>query len=109
MLAILAHALNDFQLNGRDGRRARRLSVEANAWFASGDDAWPFSFLAVCETLGLDASYLRSALRRFGHVDACAAPSPTPHWGAVPGANRPKPKERERSVEPVSSPRGATR
>jgi hypothetical protein len=29
MLAILAHALNDLQMDGREGRRARRLSGEA--------------------------------------------------------------------------------
>jgi hypothetical protein len=94
MLAILAHALNDLRADGRDDRRARRLAIDANEWFASGDDAWPFSFLAICEMLGLDPSYFRSALRRFrrggfarDRATMIVAPAePAAMWGASSGA-----------------------
>jgi hypothetical protein len=108
MLAILVHALNDLQLDGRDGRRARRLSVDANTWFASGDDAWPFSLdtgsTHRSRSLGFErfapgtASQWGSGLvlrtrRRARTAPSCAALEPMPSWraampGRAPGISR---------------------
>src|SRR5262245_64589569 len=61
MLAVLADAV-DILLKG-DGRdaRSRRLFVETAEWIRANDDG-PFSFVNVCESLGLSASCLRRGL-----------------------------------------------
>ena len=35
---------------------------EVDAWISADDRTWPFSFVNVCEVLGLDCSALRAAL-----------------------------------------------
>jgi len=61
MLAVLADAVDIFlRGDSRDARR-RRLLVETAQWIRADDDG-PFSFVNVCETLGLDASCLRRGL-----------------------------------------------
>jgi hypothetical protein len=66
LLAVLEEAVRTFQryLDG-EGRRSRRLLREVEAWFASDDPTFPFSFVPLCDALGLDPSYLRSGLRRW--------------------------------------------
>jgi len=61
MLAVLADAV-DILLkgDGRDGR-SRRLLLETAQWIRADDDG-PFSFVNVCETLGLNPSCLRRGL-----------------------------------------------
>ena len=61
MLAVLTDAV-DILLKG-DGRdaRSRRLLVETAQWIGANDEG-PFSFVNVCETLGLSASCLRRGL-----------------------------------------------
>ena len=61
MLAVLADAV-DILLKG-DGRdaRSRRLLLETAQWISADDDG-PFSFVNVCETLGLNPSCLRHGL-----------------------------------------------
>ena len=41
-----------------------RLRFEAEQWIDSGDRRWAFSFVTVCEALGLEPSAVRLALRR---------------------------------------------
>lgn len=41
-----------------------RLRFEAEQWIESGDRRWAFSFVTVCEALGLEPSAVRLALRR---------------------------------------------
>jgi len=61
MLAVLADAV-DILLKGdaRDAR-SRRLLVETAQWVRADDDG-PFSFVNVCEALGLNPSCLRRGL-----------------------------------------------
>jgi hypothetical protein len=40
-------------------RRGRRLYREAEAWVLSDDVSWPCTFRNICETLAIDAVYLR--------------------------------------------------
>ena len=51
-----------------DGLRARRLRDEDMAWLVSEERSDVFAFESICETLGIDASWLRS--RVLGHLRA---------------------------------------
>lgn len=63
MLAVLEEAVATFQRTARDpGRRGRRLHHEAADWFASADASWPYAYHNVCETLGIEAEWLRQGL-----------------------------------------------
>lgn len=55
------------------GGRARRLLGEVEAWFASDATDSPFAFETVCDTLGLDAAYVRRGLERWRSRPASAA------------------------------------
>ena len=62
-LAVLEDAvLTLHRCAGRTGMRARRLLGEVEAWVTSDDASWPFAFVNICETLGLDPAYIRSGL-----------------------------------------------
>jgi hypothetical protein len=78
MMAVLARALLDLQTHaGTGARRARRHLAEAEAWFASDDDVWPFSFVNLCHALDLDASSVRGRLvrwRRAAHTNVVSLP-----------------------------------
>ena len=64
MVAVLERALGEYETYGaRTDLRERRRFVEVEAWFASDDTGWPFSFVAICESLGLDALSVRAGLR----------------------------------------------
>jgi hypothetical protein len=50
----------------RSNRQQRRAFEDARLWInAHDEDHWIFSFTNVCETLGLDPSYLRCGLTRW--------------------------------------------
>src|SRR5574337_1657640 len=50
--AILVGAIHDLHRTGRHGHEwAQVVTAEAAAWFGADDDAWPFSFVRICETL----------------------------------------------------------
>jgi hypothetical protein len=69
MMAVLAGAVRDLQSSAGTGTlRARRHLAEVEAWFASDDDVWPFSFVNLCHALDLDASSVRSRLLRWQRV-----------------------------------------
>jgi hypothetical protein len=63
MLAVLEDAVGTFQkYTGATGRRAQRLFAEVEEWFASDDTDWPFTFVNICEALGLEPHYVRRGL-----------------------------------------------
>jgi hypothetical protein len=68
-LAVLETVLHDCRSGttrpGDAGSRPkdRRAFNRAMSYVMSRDRAWPYSFENVCETVGLDASYLRRGLR----------------------------------------------
>jgi hypothetical protein len=66
MLAVLADAIACFQkyVFARDGK-GKMLFQEAEDWVQDTNSDWLFSFANVCETLGLDADYLRQGLARW--------------------------------------------
>src|SRR5687768_4566739 len=64
--AVLEDALWCFQQQflpcyGKD----RRLAREAEIWFFSNTSDWPFSFVRICDVLGLEPEYLRRGLRQW--------------------------------------------
>ena len=62
-VAVLTDAVATFRrLDGIENPRARRLFAEAEAWFASDEADGPFTFVTVCDSLGLDPSYIRRGL-----------------------------------------------
>ena len=71
MRAVLERAWNDLgdpQLLSYQGPRgAAKLQRETAAWFASDEPTWLYSFVNICQTLGLDASALRRALFQAQH------------------------------------------
>lgn len=63
MLAVLEDAIVCLQKNARaTSNHGRRMFREAGSWIRSNSQAWPFSFVSICETLNLDPSYLRDGL-----------------------------------------------
>jgi hypothetical protein len=66
MLAVLEEAVGTYQkyVSSRD-RNGMRLFEEADEWFLSDDIEWPFSFVNICHTLGLEVDYFRSGLAKW--------------------------------------------
>ena len=66
MMAILEDALRCFQNNcdAKSGSR-KRLFQEAEHWLCGEGGEGPFSFEMVCETLGIEPSFLRNGLKEW--------------------------------------------
>lgn len=62
--AILAEAIKDFGRFGRLSARhpKHRIYREARLWIWSTDRSWPFSFVNICDCLGIDGDDLRRRL-----------------------------------------------
>jgi len=66
MLAVLEEAVSTFQRSATAATRvARRELANVEAWLASEDTAWPFAFVNICHTLGLDVAAIRGGLARW--------------------------------------------
>ena len=64
--AILEHAVADFQRFAlATDVRSRRLFLETQAWFLSDADASPFTFVSICQALGLEPTWVRGGLKRW--------------------------------------------
>lgn len=62
--AILREAIRTYQKYAvKKGHRASRLFREVNEWFSSDDRQWFFSFVNVCDILGLEPTYIRTGLK----------------------------------------------
>lgn len=63
MSAVLADAVDCFcQQRGGNFAERSKLHREAAAWIFSDDSSWPFSFVNLCDALGVDPSRLRQRL-----------------------------------------------
>jgi hypothetical protein len=64
LYAILEDAVRCLQEGGQEKRwrNQRRMAQEAEAWLFVDDYEWPFSFVNICDQLGLDPTYLRRGL-----------------------------------------------
>ncbi len=66
MIAVLEDALACFQRYFLDRRpKGKDLFREAEAWIFEEDDEWPFSFVTICETVGVNPDYIRGGLLRW--------------------------------------------
>ena len=64
--AVLLDAFNllTHPSHKKNKRHTQRVLQETTAWFFSDDVDWPFSFLNICGTLGLDPAYIRRKLQQ---------------------------------------------
>ncbi len=64
LYAILSDAIRCF-LEGKGAQTpdCGRAAREAEAWLFIDDKEWPFSFVNICEFLGLDPTYVRRGLK----------------------------------------------
>jgi hypothetical protein len=63
LMAVLEDAVRCFQANvGVTNSTRRRLFVETELWIQNDTADGPFSYVAICETLGIDPAYMRRAL-----------------------------------------------
>src|SRR6266404_1220046 len=70
LMAVLTDAIVHYGTSAELGRGPRpTASAEAARWILSNDRRWPFSFVNVCEALGLDPSAVRRAVTN-GRVSA---------------------------------------
>ena len=77
--AILREAIRTYQKFAvRKGTRANRLFREVNDWFSAEDRQWFFSFVNVCDVLGLEPSYIRTGLKLWRERRLSAAPAAAP-------------------------------
>ncbi len=65
MYAVLEDAFLGFQKKFETERRFIRRAREAERWFSSDDSRWLFSFVAVCDALGLEPEYIRKKLKHW--------------------------------------------
>jgi hypothetical protein len=66
MLAVLEDAVTCIRkYRSSSLGKGKRLFHDARDWIFADEEDWPFSFINVCETLGLNPGYLRSA---FNHI-----------------------------------------
>ena len=66
MLAVLEDAIDCYQkfAHARDPRGAQMFE-EAREWVSSPDRSWLFSFENICDTLEINADYVRRGLREW--------------------------------------------
>jgi len=85
VLAVLQEAIGTFQrhADARD-RRGRSVFREVEAWFASDETAGIFSFVSVCDALGIDPTFVRAGLQRWIHRHRAAFAAGTP-WISASG------------------------
>jgi len=99
MLAILEDAVDCFQkyLWATDNR-SRHLQAEAERWFLSDEDNWPFSFINIYHALDLHPGFLRRGLVEWKARQLARHQSKVRYTEAVPVLARPT----ERDSSPVT-------
>ena len=75
MYAVLEDAFLCFQKKFETEQRFIPRSQEAEKWFLSDDSHWVFSFMSVCDALGLEPEYIRKKLKHWApsRLDAAQA------------------------------------
>jgi len=66
MLAVLENSLDAYKdglTSPVAGKRVEAFKVEA--WVASDDTEWPFSFLNVCQHVGVSPEYVRTCMKQW--------------------------------------------
>lgn len=89
--AILREAIRTYQKYAvKKGTRASRLFRDVNDWFSADDRRWFFSFVNVCDTLGLEPTYIRTGLKlwRERKLQATDVSPAVPECQPLPGSSR---------------------
>jgi len=77
MLAVLEDAVDCFQKHSHSADpRSQQLFEEACAWVDSDDRSWLFSFENICDTLEINADYVRRGLRTWLKRKPTVRPAP---------------------------------
>jgi hypothetical protein len=82
MLAVLEDAIDGYVANGGAVRGIRRVRFEEAArWFRANDTEWPFSFVCICDALGIDPAVIRRMLvRQVGPPGRITRPDSVGSW-----------------------------
>jgi hypothetical protein len=90
MLAVLEDAIYCFQKFCRArSRKEQRLFADTEAWIVEAGGGWIFSFEHICETMGLDPSYMRRGLMQWKQAMLGRAhPEPIPPGGGKRTSHR---------------------
>ncbi len=73
--SVLASALVEIRDHSHDPAYDKRINEDID-WIECGEVEWPFSFLRVCDLLGLDPDWVKTNVQ---------------HWMTVPPSDRAKP------------------
>lgn len=65
MYAVLEDAFLCFYMQFQSERPSIQRAREAEDWFFSDDSRWLFSFVSVCDALGLEPKYIRTKLKHW--------------------------------------------
>ena len=66
MLAVLEDALSTYiKYYGSSHVRRHREAIEVKMWADSDESDWPFSFLNICNVVGIDPDYLRGGMKKW--------------------------------------------
>jgi hypothetical protein len=89
LVAVLEAAIEDYQRTHQSQHASyRRRHREVEAWLASNSEQWLFSFVRICDALGLSAAYLRAGLATWAASGKVYKPDPRtrqrPHAARVP-------------------------
>ena len=92
MLAVLEDAIDAYvdNVGAQRGNRRVRFNEAAN-WFRSNDTEWPFSFVCICDALGIDPAVIRRMLVSQVPPPEISTPPPDSVWDwklALPSLER---------------------
>jgi len=83
-LAVLEQAMEDLKkYRYAPRRRQQRLYMEAYRWVMSNDREWPYSFVCLCDQLGLEVEPLRRGLLGDAAPAVCSADPESEHVQAA--------------------------
>jgi hypothetical protein len=101
LLAVLEEAVGTYQRYVAPmDRRGQTLLADVAAWFASEATGTICDFITLCDVLGIDPSYVRSGLRKWGDARRLGPPPEAPSKRRVVVAKAPDDHAGERSVLP---------
>jgi hypothetical protein len=76
MAAVLGVALADYRMYaGETDVWSKRRFTAIEAWFTLDDTRWPFSFVAICEALDLDAASIRAGVQACREKPSIVSPA----------------------------------
>lgn len=73
--AVLIDAIAIYCNGPGSGAKRRARWLQERRWFLANNPGHPFSFVSVCDALGLDPGYVRRAVARAAQVQAAGMPT----------------------------------